>query len=104
MFPTYLQQFVDAFHAHPRAKMVRCGMIVSDGRVDYSFATPEICLRREFVTPTWRNDGPAQDQLYFKRIVAGYGWTAAPPDVVTVSAALCRANSDPRGGLRAGRF
>ena len=45
MFPKYLETFVAAFKAHPTAKLFRCGMFVSDEATNYSFATPECCLR-----------------------------------------------------------
>jgi glycosyltransferase involved in cell wall biosynthesis len=104
MFPTYLEQFAKAFTRHPHAQMACCGMVVHAGRVNYSFATPEVCLRRIHVTATWREDGPGQDQRYFRRIVHDHGWTKGSRDIVTVQAPLCRANRDPRGGLRAGRY
>jgi glycosyltransferase involved in cell wall biosynthesis len=100
MAPDYLARFAAAFQRHPGAKMVRCGMYVAAGRVDYSFATPEVCLRRAYATPTWRRGG-AHDQTYFKEIVARNGWSGSR-DVVLLRAPLCRANHDPVGGLRAG--
>jgi len=103
MFPSYLEQFARAFTVHPTAQMVCCGMIIH-GRVNYSFATPEVCLRRVHATATWRVDGPGQDQRYFRRIVADHGWKKESREVVTLQMPLCRANRDPRGGLRAGRY
>ena len=104
MFPNYLETFVKAFEENPDVKMVRCGMVVTAGKVNYSYATPECCLRREFVTPTWSNNGPAQDQLYFKSIVATHGWSTTQGDILVLNEALCHANCDPRGGLRSGRL
>jgi glycosyltransferase involved in cell wall biosynthesis len=104
MFPSYLEQFARAFTAHPAAQMVCCGMILRAGRVNYSFATPEVCLRRVHATATWREDGPGQDQRYFRRIVADHGWKKGSREIVTLQMPLCRANRDPRGGLRAGRY
>jgi glycosyltransferase involved in cell wall biosynthesis len=103
MFPQYLERFVETFRAHPQAKMVRCGMVVSDGTVNFTYATPECCLRREFATATWPSMA-SQDQAYFGAIVASQGWSEAAGDIVVISEALCRANADPRGGLRAGRY
>jgi len=103
MFPNYLQQMVEAFRGHRRAKMVRCGMVVSDGTTNFTYATPECCLRREFATSTW-GEGPSQDQAYFGAIVAAHGWSEANGDIVVIPAALCRANADPRGGLRSGHY
>jgi glycosyltransferase involved in cell wall biosynthesis len=102
MYPRYLERFVNAFLAHPQAKMVRCGMVVSDGTVNFTYATPECCLRREFATATWPSMH-SQDQAYFGAIVASQGWSEDAGDIVVIAEALCRANADPRGGLRAGR-
>ncbi len=99
MEPDYLERFAAAFRANPRAQMVRCGMFVAGG-VDYSFATPEVCLRRRYATPTWRGGG-THDQVYFREIVARNRWRE-PRDIVALRVALCRANHDPEGGLRAG--
>jgi SAM-dependent methyltransferase len=104
MFPHYLARFAAAFQEQPQAKIVRGGMIVSDGRVNYSYATPECCLRREHATPSWRNRGPAQDQRYFRRIIRTHGWTESAGDIVIIREALCRANADPEGGLRSGNY
>jgi hypothetical protein len=78
-------------------------MVVSDGTVNYSYATPECCIRRPYATPTWPDRGPAQDQAYFTALVGRQGWSEAGGDIVVLHEALCRANSDPRGGLRSGR-
>src|SRR5690606_13122191 len=104
MFPDYLESFVATFNAHPKAKMVRCGMIVSYGSVNFTYATPECCLRREYVTPTWNNHGPGQDQRYFRAIVARHHWTEASGDIVTIPHALCRAVTASYGGLRSGTY
>jgi glycosyltransferase involved in cell wall biosynthesis len=103
MFPNYLETFVNAFEENPGAKLVRCGMIVTAGKINFSYATPECCLRREFATPSWPNSG-AHDQLYFKTIVASHGWSDASGEIITLNEPLCRANCDPRGGLRSGRL
>jgi glycosyltransferase involved in cell wall biosynthesis len=104
MFPTYLERLAAAFAANPRAKMVRCGMVVSAGRVDFSHATPECCLRRAYATPTWTAAGIKQDQLYFSSILAANGWSEEKGDIVILAEVLCRANTDPQGGLRSGRY
>jgi glycosyltransferase involved in cell wall biosynthesis len=103
MFPDYLARLAAAFEAHPQARMVRCGMVVAGGAVNFSYATPEVCLRREYASPTWAAEGVLQDQMYFRRIVRQRGWRE-PRDIVVVPAPLCRANSYPQGGLRAGRY
>lgn len=92
---------MSAFEAHPTAKMVRCGMIVSDDTTNLSHATPECVLRRSSVTSTWPS-GPNQDQTHFTRIVDARGWTAANGDVVVLDEPPCRANWDQQRGLRAG--
>lgn len=104
MFPDYLEKFVDVFQSQADVKMVCCGMVVSDGSVNYSYATPECCLRRGFATPTWPNDGPCQDQRYFQRIVKLRGWSKAKGDIAIVKQALCQANTDLQGGLREGQY
>jgi Glycosyl transferase family 2 len=104
MFPFYLEMFVRAFEANPTAKMVRCGMIVSGGRTNFSYATPECCLRREFVTPSWTNSNSSHDQHYFKNIINQHGWSDSKGDIITLNETLCRANCDPKGGLRGGRL
>ena len=104
MLPGYLETFAKAFRDNPRAKMVRCGLILASGRTVYSDATPECCLRREFATPTWDDRGPMQDQRYFGRIRRRNRWTKARGDVVVVRKALVRAGHAPEGGLRAGGF
>jgi len=104
MFPSYLERFVRAFASNPTVKMVCCGMIVSGGRTNFSYATPECCLRREFATPSWGAIGLNHDQLYFKSIIKSRGWTVSGGDIITLREALCLANCDPRGGLRSGRL
>jgi len=103
MFPSYLEMFARAFETNPAVKMVCCGMIVSGGCTNFSYATPECCLRRELATPTWTNN-TSHDQLYFRSIVNAQGWSEAQGDIITVREALCRANWDPMGGLRSGRL
>ena len=104
MFPTYLERFAAAFQANPGAKMVRCGMIVTRGATNFSYATPECCLRREFATPSWVGNHSAQDQLYFSSIIAVNGWSQTKGDIVVIHEALCRANANARGGLRSGCY
>ena len=100
MAPDYLARFAAAFREHPGARMVRCGMSVGGGRVDYSFATPEVCLRREHATATWRRGG-TQDQVYFREIARRNRWREGR-EIVLLRVPLCRANHDPKGGLREG--
>ncbi|MCP4214121.1 MAG: glycosyltransferase, partial [bacterium] len=104
MFPDYLERFAHAFRQNPNAKMVRCGMIVTGGKTNYSYATPECWLRRQFATPTWRDDGLEQDQNYFCRLIRQNRWEEEKGDIVVIQKALCRANADPRGGLRIGNY
>ncbi len=104
MFPNYLERFAGAFESNPNAKMARAGMIVDDGTVNYSFATPEVCLRRELASPTWDPRGGAQDQRYFRRILEEHNLSEEEGSVVMIREALCRAITDPNGGLRNGNF
>ena len=104
MFPTYLERFARVFQDHPNVKMVRCGMIVSNGQVNFSYATPECCLRKQFTSPTWLNNGPCHDQYYFRQIISQHRWSEEKGDIIVIPEALCRANTDPSGGLRSGKY
>jgi glycosyltransferase involved in cell wall biosynthesis len=104
MCPDYLRSFVAAFRAHPGAKLVRCGLAGCDGSVNFSYATPLCCLWRRFATPSWDGAGSCEDQRYFRRIVKAQGWTRKAGEVVVIDKVLCRANCDPRGGLRSGSW
>jgi glycosyltransferase involved in cell wall biosynthesis len=105
MDPQYLSRFVQTFNENPDAKMVRCGMSVSDdSEINYSYATPQCWLRRPFATNTWSSRGPAQDQKYFRAIIEKNGWTEKNGDIVSLNVSLCHANTDPVGGLRHGNF
>ena len=103
MFPTYLERIVRAFHEHPEANMVRCGMYRGDGQINFTFATPVCCMRRQYATPTWQAVG-RQDLQYYTGIVETNGWSEDHGDIVLVPEILVRARSDPRGGLRGGRL
>lgn len=102
MFPNYLERIVAAFQENPTAKMVRCGMYRSDGQLNFTYATPECCLRRQFATPTWSPAGRL-DQRYFSEIIDANGWSESEGDIVLVPELLLRARADKRGGLRSGR-
>jgi glycosyltransferase involved in cell wall biosynthesis len=105
MLPTYLERIKWTFQANPKAKMVRCGMIVREGRENYSYATPECSLRRSLATPTWRaTDGIVQDQRYFSRIINANGLSEKNGGIAVIKEGLCKANTDPYGGLRSGRY
>ena len=104
MFPNYLETFATTFASHPEAKMVRCGMIVTGGALNFSYATPECCLRSEFATAAWSARGPAQDQRYFRQNVEENNWSEAGGEIVLVRKPLCRANCDGIGGLRSGTY
>ena len=104
MFPSYMENFVTAFRENPQVKLVRAGMIVTGGKVNYSYATPECCLRRPFATPTWTTEGPGQDQKYFRRIIKYNRWDETNGDILWIKMPLCRANAHPAGGLRNGHY
>ena len=104
MYPEYLERFAEAFTGHPEAKMVRCGMHLSDEAVNYSYATPECCIRREFVSGDWQGYSVQHDQIYFKNIIRRQEWSEQAGDILSLRDVLCRANSDPLGGLRGGRL
>ena len=104
MFPDYLEQFARAFHGRPEIKMGRCGMAVGNGAEDYSYATPECCLRRELATPTWDELGTCEDQRYFGSLVEAHGWTEEKGDIVVIPKVLCRAHHASEGGRRGGGY
>lgn len=104
MYPDYLAEFAAAFQAHPSARMVRCGMLTRRRDENYSHATPEVCLRREFATPTWDGLKACEDQRYFKGIARANGWSEENGDIVVIRKVLCAANGDPVGGLREGTY
>src|SRR5215470_7331797 len=104
MFPNYLQTFVGVFEANAKVKMVRAGMVLSNGSIDYSRATPSVCLRREFATPTWIGDRYDADQEYFRAIETDNRWTEMMGDIILLKTIICRANLNPRGGIREGRY
>jgi glycosyltransferase involved in cell wall biosynthesis len=104
MFANYLERLVGAFRENPSAKMVRCGMVLSGGQVNYSHATPECCLRRQYATPTWNDRTHVHDQHYFQSIATAGQWSQQKGDIIVLHEALCRANRDPLGGLRQGRL
>lgn len=104
MYPTYLRTFADAFQAHPRARLVRCGMLVAGFDViDRGFSTPSSCLRREHATPTWE-PGKNHDRLYFKAVVAANGWSEETGEIVVLPDVTCASLRSPSGGLRDGDF
>jgi hypothetical protein len=78
-------------------------MVVSGGRTNFSYATPECCLLKESALAKW-SARSSHDQLYFTAIASANGWSEANGDIVVIREALCRANCDPRGGLRSGRL
>jgi glycosyltransferase involved in cell wall biosynthesis len=103
MYPDYLAELAAAFRAHPAACMVRCGMLMRSGKANFSHATPECCLRRQYATPTWDGLGVCEDQRYFQEIARTNGWSEQGGEVVVLSKVLCASYGDPVGGLRAGR-
>lgn len=103
MFPDYLEHFALAMRGRPEVKMGRCGMDLAYD-VNFSYATPECCLRREFATPTWDELGTCEDQRYFGDIVKAHGWTEEKGDIVLIPKALCRALRSREGGRRGGGF
>jgi hypothetical protein len=104
MFPDYLETFCAAFESFPRLKMARCGMILQDGSINFSYATPECALCAEFATPTWRPYSSVQDQNYFQAIINTNQWSQENGDILLLNQATCRANSDLKGGARSGRY
>lgn len=101
MYPSYLERLVSAFRTHPDAGMVRCGMRKPDGWDNFTYATPECCLRRPYATPTWIPEH-GQDQTYFKTIAHKNGWSVENGKIVVLGEVLCAAGFDLRGGLRRG--
>ena len=81
--------------------MVRCGMRKPDGRDNFTYATPECCLRRPLATPTWMPEH-GHDQLYFRTIAEKNGWSVENGRILVIGEILCAAGFDSRGGLRRG--
>jgi glycosyltransferase involved in cell wall biosynthesis len=103
MFPRYLERFVSAFQANPEVGMVRCGMRKPNGWDNFSYATPECCLRRNFATPTWTPEH-GHDQIYFRTIAEKNGWSVENGGIRVIGEVLCAAGFDLRGGLRRGEL
>lgn len=104
MYPGYLQTFAAAFQAQPRARLVRCGMLVAGfGVIDRGYSTPSSCLRREHATATWE-PGESHDRRYFKAIVQANGWSQERGEVVVLPDVLCASLRSPSGGLRSGNL
>jgi Glycosyl transferase family 2/N-terminal domain of galactosyltransferase len=103
MFPSYLEHFVSAFLANPNTAMVRCGMRKPDGWDNFTYATPECCLRHRFATPTWVPQH-GHDQIYFKTIAEKNGWSVENGQIRVIGEVLCAAGFDSRGGLRRGEL
>src|SRR5215510_4396997 len=104
MFPDYLQTFAEVFETNAKVKMVRAGMVLSNGNIDYSRGTPLVCLRREFATPTWVGDRYDADQEYGRTIETDNRWTEKKGDIISLKTVICRANLNSRGGMREGRY
>jgi glycosyltransferase involved in cell wall biosynthesis len=101
MYPLYLERLVSTFLKHPDAEMVRCGMRKPDGWDNFTYATPECCLRGRYATPTWIPEH-GQDQTYFKTIARNNDWSVENGKIVVLGEVLCAAGFDLRGGLRRG--
>jgi glycosyltransferase involved in cell wall biosynthesis len=101
MYRLYLERLVSTFLRHPDAEMVRCGMRKPDGWDNFTYATPECCLRRRYATPTWIPEH-GQDQTYFKTIARNNDWSVENGKIVVLGEVLCSAGFDLRGGLRRG--
>lgn len=103
-FPNYLARFVETFQAYPQAKMVRCGITLANGVDYFGYSTPTCCLRWQYAAPRWKGGTNGTDQRYYASIIKRHRWTEAAGDIVAIPEILCRANTDPVGGLRSGKF
>lgn len=99
MLPGYLSKMVAPF-ADPKIKVVRCGMRLPTGIVDFSYDTQEAWLRREDATPTWQPGSMVHDQLYYRGIIAQKGWKRE--NIIQLGEVLIQAHTDPVGGMREG--
>jgi len=96
MHPKYLEEFNNVFQ-NPKIMMAHCGM-QTGGVTNFSFATPEVVIRSQFVTPTWLPCN-CDDQMYFDKIAVANKWWEGN-QITTVNTILVTAGSNPRGGLR----
>jgi glycosyltransferase involved in cell wall biosynthesis len=98
MYPAYLATFHRVFQ-QPEVMMAHCGMLTgSDGSVvNFSYATPEVVVRRRFAGPQWES-GDCHDQKYFHRLISAHQW--GPGQIVEIPEVLVKATTDGRGGLR----
>lgn len=96
MHPKYLEMF-NAIFQNPKIMMAHCGM-QTGSETNFSFATPEVVVRRQFVTPTWAACN-CHDQMYFDRIAVANKWREGN-QITTLNAVLVTARSHPQGGLR----
>lgn len=99
MLPGYIEKMAAPF-ADPAVMLVRCGMEHPPG-IDFSYATPECWLRRQYATPTWQGGTYAQDQIYFQTIAQKNNWTEK--NEVRLPEVLVRAHTEMQGGIREGR-
>ena len=98
MHPDYLESFNEAFK-NPNVMMAHCGMRVMRGNsTDFSFATPEVVIRSQFVTRTWV-PCDSHDQIYFDRIAVANEWVHGK-QILLINSVLVTARSDSKGGLR----
>jgi glycosyltransferase involved in cell wall biosynthesis len=100
MYPEYLESFVAVFHENPAVQMVKCYMI-HRGILNVTYGTPTVLLRRRYVTPTWEPRW-RQDHQYYLTIIDANGFSEENGSLHVLALPLCRANNDPRGGLRDG--
>lgn len=99
MLPGYLSKMAAPF-ADPKVKVVRCGMRLPSGVVDFSYDTQEAWLRVENATPTWTPGSMVHDQLYYRGILEKNRWQRR--NIIQLGEVLIQAYTDPKGGMREG--
>ena len=97
LFEHYMRKF-DIVFQNPEVMMARCKMVLR-GQEILKLATPQVVMRREYATPTWRSI-PRHDQIWYTEIMDKNKWIPGKPMSRLIDEVLCQALHDARGGLR----
>jgi len=99
MGPGYLKKINEIFSKNPSCKMVTVSMDANVGRTSLRYATPCCAMKREYVAPTWRNQGQLQDQRYYRSIIRHNKWREGT-DIIHIDKVLVFVGHSNKGGLR----
>lgn len=98
MAPNYLETFVSAFKKQPSLKVATVEMDANKGKPRLRYATPCVCLRREYVESIWDNTGQLQDQKYYKQIIKNHKFSRGHQK--HIDKVLVFVGHSGKGGLR----